>query len=321
MTFSKTSQPSQSAPFACPVCEAQASFTSIQEYMTGKALFSLYECSACKVQFWMPFRNPGADWYEQRGDNTIQEAVAPKVRRGYHKQILSLSDTDLQGKKVLDVGCGTGEFLAALQARGCKVWGVDFDHIAIGVAKNQFRLECVFALTLGDFFKNVSLPQFDIITCFEVIEHVDNPLRLLAYIRKTLQPHGRVFLSTPSRVRIAARSNVWDYPPNHLTRWSEEAFSNVAQKAGFQVHNVNYVDQFRILLESMQGSFQTGLVKKVAMSSGSSRSRAIKTGLIRFLGVLKAYALFALPAFALWLYGKAAGKKNGSIFAELRLKG
>ena len=322
MMFSKkTTHPFQEAPSVCPVCNIQASFASIQEYAKREETFSLYECSGCKVHFWMSFRNPGADWYEERADYIIQEAVQPKVRRGYDKNILSLTEAEFQEKKVLDVGCGTGEFLAALQKKGCQVWGVDFDHIAIGVAKKQFGLEHVFALPLEDFFKNVAFARFDIITCFEVIEHVDNPLRLLSYIREALEPRGRVFLSTPSRERIAAHSNVWDYPPNHLTRWSEQALSNVAQRAGFQVQRIDYVDQFQILLESVQGSLQTGLVKRMARSPGSKYSRALKTAMIRSLGVLKTYLLFAFPATVLWLYGKVAKKKNGSILLELRLKG
>lgn len=220
---------------------------------------------------------------------------------------------------MLDIGCGTGEFLAELQKRGCNVWGVDFDRIAIDVATRRFSLENVLAMPLEDFFAKVSLPQFDIITCFEVIEHIDNPLRFLSYIRDALNPHGRVFLSTPSRERMLARANIWDYPPNHLTRWSEEAMSRVAQRAGFQIKSVEYADQFRILLESLQGRFQTGMVKKIAASSGPEASRMFKTALLRFLGILKAYIFFGIPAFLLWLYGKLTRAKNGSMLVELRL--
>ncbi len=309
----------ESASSSCPVCEVPASLVFIRKYSKNQEQFSLYECSECRVQFWMPFHNPGGQWYEQQAGNVIQEALAPAIQREYHKKILSLPDRELKGKRVLDVGCGTGEFLAALQERGCEVWGVDFDHIAVGVAKNHFRLEHVFACSLEEFFKNASLPRFDIITCFEVIEHVDKPLRLLSHIRGAVASHGRVFLSTPSRDRMAADANVWDYPPNHLTRWSKEALANVAQRAGFVIKDISYGDQFRILLESMQGGFHTGLVKKAAMSSGSRRFRSFKTGVIRSLGVFKAYLLGVVPASAFWCYGKLTKRKNGTMIAELRL--
>ncbi|MDP2641537.1 MAG: class I SAM-dependent methyltransferase [Candidatus Yanofskybacteria bacterium] len=283
------------------------------DFQNKDGVFTLYECPRCSVQFWVPFSNPGKDWYEEGDTYSPSQLIKPKVSRGYHKKFLERWG-DKKGKTILDVGCGAGEFLAALQARGWNVWGVDFDRRAIQAAKRHFRLDQVFAMELGKFFKDVETPQFDVITCFEVIEHVDDPRKLMENIQNKLHPGGKVILSTPSRERFFANLNTWDFPPNHLTRWNKEAVARLLRPFGFEPTFVVYVEQFRILLESFNGKFSLGLVAKAQAVSKKS-SQSITKGAI-FLGKAKALLIGALPAAVFYLLGMVQKRKNGGLYLE-----
>jgi ubiquinone/menaquinone biosynthesis C-methylase UbiE len=281
----------------CPVCKRQAQFS----FRKRSESFELRECSRCCVQFWSPFKNPGAAWYEE--GNTI---VEPKIGRAYHKYFLEQYGNALRGKNVLDVGCGTGEFLSQVQKRGAEVWGMDIDAKALTFAKERFHVANVHSNL--DF----ESPQFDIITCFETIEHVDDPLSLLQNIAGKLKGNGVLILSTPSRERMLANLNRWDFPYNHLTRWNKESLANVGSFAGLEIQSVQYLEGFRFLMEGMNSRFHSGFVKK-APSIGAKKT-ALK------LGMLKAYIVGGIPALILWMWGLITRRKNGTMFTIWKTK-
>jgi len=217
--------------------------------------YSLYECQKCKVQFWSPFRNPGSEWYEAQEHYRLDE---PKVYRGYHMTFLDSSPVFPQGTRVLDIGCGTGELLGELHKRNCEVWGVDSDKRDIEVAKQFFGLSNLYAMPLDDFFLKMDLPLFDIITFFEVLEHLDNPLAFIDNVKKLLKPGGRIIMSVPSRDRMLANLYDWDFPPYHLSRWNVTAISNLFAKIGFKINSIKYSDETMHFLELF-----TGLLRKM----------------------------------------------------------
>lgn len=103
----------------------------------------------------------------------------------------------VEQKDVLDLGCGVGYGSQLLAMAGAKsVLGVDIAEDAIDHArKNYFHSSVTFVskdaltLTLAD--------QFDVVTCFEFIEHVTEQHRVLDIIKRALRPNGTVIISTP----------------------------------------------------------------------------------------------------------------------------
>ena len=97
--------------------------------------------------------------------------------------------------RLLDVGCGNGRFLAQMRGLGWEVVGVEPDPEAARIAKERFGLE-VFQDTLEEAkFPNDS---FDAITMNHVIEHVPDPVGLLAESRRILKPGGKLVVVTPN---------------------------------------------------------------------------------------------------------------------------
>ena len=287
----------------------------------------------CGVQFWVPFKNPGHEWYEFRKKDKKEK---PLLYRGYHKKFLKLHPVFLPDTKVLDIGCGRGELLNELQKLGCDCWGVDFDKSVINVAKNYFGLKNVFVADLNSFFDgNVAeFPKFDIITFFEVLEHLDNPLYFIEGVVKLLKPNGKLVISVPSRERLFTNSYYWDFPPSHLSRWNKKAVSNFFKKINFKIMSVHYTDQFFHLSELFFEKTQLGLMKKMKIKTGDlpsslenknkshgnivhTRSK-FKSFIIKLLIKFKKIILADIPVVFVLFYGKVVGIKNGVMVIELK---
>lgn len=304
-------------PKICPVCQKEEQFRSIKNYQDRYDKFSLFECEFCKVQFWVPFKSPGNEWYEKKDDFRVRNALKPKIYRDYHKKFLKLHKNSLQNKKVLDIGCGSGEFIAELQKRGCEVWGVDFDNNLIKIANEKFNLKRVWAMSFNDFFQKSNLPRFDVITFFEVIEHLNNPLEFIKNVKKILEPTGKIILSTPSRERLLVNLARWDFPPHHLTRWNREAISNLFQKVNFRISYIDYLEQFKFLLSAVNEKFRIGFVNKTADFSESRKETKIFVKIVSLGAILKEYLIGIIPASFLWGISKAIKRKGGTMFIEL----
>jgi len=108
----------------------------------------------------------------------------------------------LQGKRVLDVGCGGGILSESMSRKGAEVTGIDLGEKALKVAqlhglesgvKVDYRLISVEALA------NEMPQSFDVVTCMELLEHVPDPAAVVEACTKLLKPGGTVFFSTINR--------------------------------------------------------------------------------------------------------------------------
>jgi 2-polyprenyl-3-methyl-5-hydroxy-6-metoxy-1,4-benzoquinol methylase len=102
------------------------------------------------------------------------------------------------GQRVLDVGCGEGYGPALLAKRAREVVAVDYSPEAVRHAHERYasanvRFEVADATELSS-----SLGEFDVVTCFEVIEHIERDDTLLSGIKRILRPAGLLILSTPN---------------------------------------------------------------------------------------------------------------------------
>ncbi len=301
----------------CPICKEGKHFRFVRDFSKDANKYSLYQCLVCHVQFWLPIRATKHNWYEENNYYRIRDLGETKISRGYHKEFLKKYKSFPKNTRILDLGCGSGEFIAELEKMGCDVWGVDFDREGVKLAKKQFGLENVYALPFEEFFKKQDLPKFDIVTFFEVIEHLEDPLSFLLNIEGLLKPEGKFVLSTPFRERMLPNLNAWDFPPHHFTRWNQLSLSNIFSKVGFKISDFSYVEQFKILSESVSGKFQTGLVGKSLKTARASGGSLIVPKIIYFLGMFKSFVLGAVPAGFLLVVSKIAGRSNGIMLVEL----
>jgi 2-polyprenyl-6-hydroxyphenyl methylase/3-demethylubiquinone-9 3-methyltransferase len=108
----------------------------------------------------------------------------------------------LQGKEVLDVGCGGGILAEAMAQAGAKVMGVDLSEKALGVAKLH-QLESgvgvEYRLVAAEALAAEHPARFDLVTCMELLEHVPDPASTIAACATLAKPRGLVVFSTINR--------------------------------------------------------------------------------------------------------------------------
>jgi 2-polyprenyl-6-hydroxyphenyl methylase/3-demethylubiquinone-9 3-methyltransferase len=119
------------------------------------------------------------------------------VRLDYVAQRAQLSQ-----RRLLDVGCGGGLLAEGLARHGAQVCGIDLAPAMIEVARlhaHETRLPIDYRLCSAEELAASGAGPFDVITCMELIEHVEDPQALLAAIASLLRPAGELFVSTINR--------------------------------------------------------------------------------------------------------------------------
>jgi 2-polyprenyl-3-methyl-5-hydroxy-6-metoxy-1,4-benzoquinol methylase len=136
------------------------------------------------------------------------------------------------GARLLDVGCGSGAFLAQMREVGWTVVGQDVDEKAAAAARAR-GIE----VRLGP-LANDHGDSFDVITANHVIEHVHDPIELLRTCAELLAPKGRLWLATPNADALGRRlyGKYWAGldSPRHLVLYSRRSLELALRKAGFQ---------------------------------------------------------------------------------------
>jgi cyclopropane fatty-acyl-phospholipid synthase-like methyltransferase len=139
------------------------------------------------------------------------------------------------GRRLLDVGCGTGFFLELAAAEGFVAYGIEFSNVAISLARDDIRANII----CGDV--NSLLKQgtdkFDVVTAFDIIEHVQHPVQFLEDIREVLVPGGLLVLSTPDTehfLRYLMRSK-WPMlqPMQHTVLFSRRSIAALLECCRF----------------------------------------------------------------------------------------
>lgn len=151
----------------------------------------------------------------------------------------------------LDVGCGAGELACSMAENGLNGVGIDFSKDAIAVA-DKIRLERGIKkknlrFKLGG-LETVKGDVFDMVCCFEVLEHVENDEGLLAELIKKSKKY--VLLSVPAKQRLY---DVSDEAVGHYRRYEKDAFIQTLMDADLKVvHFINYGYPFTNLVRIMR---------------------------------------------------------------------
>lgn len=162
----------------------------------------------------------------------------------------------VQGK-VLDIGCGSGNFLADLKELEWDVYGIDPSAIAVRVAQERGLTK-----VRRGYVESADFPKsfFDVVTLFHVFEHVVNPDAVLAGIKKILKPGGKLVIGVPNFKSFgsAVHGKYWAGLsfPLHYFHYNKETLVALLRRHGFSVAQIGYANMFSdICVSSLESRY------------------------------------------------------------------
>lgn len=234
-------------PFECPLCAGQVAdpFLDLRDEMTGgETQYALVRCRHCSLLRLHPAPDAATLAAAYRSD------YAPHTRRGLSgwakgrlegRSVRQLWALFGPPRRVLDVGCATGELLVRIRAAGNPdVFGIEPGAEAAAVARRR-GLPVILG-TLDD--ARLQAESVDTVIMSHTLEHVADPLLTLREVARVLRPGGALVLWLPNASSVEARvlGRYWiGYDaPRHLTTFTVATLSQALLSAGLDVDSVRH---------------------------------------------------------------------------------
>ncbi|MEQ1849903.1 MAG: class I SAM-dependent methyltransferase [Candidatus Peribacteraceae bacterium] len=227
----------------CPLCN-----TSSSRLIFSEGIFSVVQCDACDIQFEKRQLDKNGlqkiynthEYWSSSSPRSFGYASYLRESKNYLRTFaLRIKGTPELTKKVgsvLDIGCGCGYFLEKMQERGWKCSGIDISKEASDEALKRANLH----IQTGDESLLEGMEsRFDIVSLWDVIEHLPEPVKSLKRIRNIIQPGGLLILETQNFQSFFARllGKRWHHYKHleHLWHFSPQSIEQILKQAGFRV--------------------------------------------------------------------------------------
>jgi 2-polyprenyl-3-methyl-5-hydroxy-6-metoxy-1,4-benzoquinol methylase len=198
--------------------------------------YTLYRSTATGLEYAEPM-TPGSDaFYRWLG---TFDWYYPEFRWEYKKvKELAMARARQNGTaSVIDVGCGSGEFLSTLLDQpNLKPLGIETSSKACQFCAERGVKALNFS-TSEFLEQNGNAKSFDVVTSFHVLEHVSDPLQFVKELVRLVKDDGIVCISTPLSPMFfeCAWFDVLNHPPHHLTRWTTSAYRALAKELNLSI--------------------------------------------------------------------------------------
>jgi 2-polyprenyl-3-methyl-5-hydroxy-6-metoxy-1,4-benzoquinol methylase len=259
---------------ACPLCESRQ---GILFYNLGESRYC--RCTNCQLISVDPI--PSSDDMQVRANYWAEKhhKQVEKVSQHYSLAFQKIAFGEVfkqigkykKSGHLLDVGCGIGGFVHAAQGFGWEAYGIDISP-SIDIGKS-YNLN-VFRTTIDQ----IKFPEqfFDVITLFDVIEHIPDPKKMIYHTTRILRPGGCLFLITPNINSLSSRilGSSWEAiePQDHIALYNIRTLSSLLQEYQYKTTYVKTIDFNFLQLMSL---FKRKKEEKERMSYQKRRRRTI----------------------------------------------
>lgn len=220
-------------------------YLNLKDYSVSGEAFQLVYNEALDMleTFPQPEAENLSDYYQSEDyishtdtKRNVLEKVYHLVRRVSLKRKLKLINSfQTSEKTLLDIGCGTGDFLETAKQNKWHVVGVEPNQNARAIANNKTN-HSVFDIT---YLETLEANSFDVITLWHVLEHLPNLELHIALLQRLLKPNGVLVIAVPNFKSYDAQyyQNFWAAydVPRHLWHFSETSISKLFGNAQLQL--------------------------------------------------------------------------------------
>lgn len=232
--------------FLCPLCGKRLDTMYRVKAYIGNFQLSIGECSACQlaIQAPMPSVQGQRDYINWRFSSTdpldsyITDFVGKKII--CRNRLKWLNNFNKPNNRLLDIGAGNGTFCSSAIDFGYDVCGTELSAKAISQAKRFYGLNLFF----GDIHQLPYYPSYGLVTLWDVIEHLPDPLGMLQEAFARITPNGLIVINTGnynSISRLERKSSWPQYLFDHLFYFSPKSIEILVRRAGFsnfQIHRL-----------------------------------------------------------------------------------
>ena len=229
----------------------------------------MFHCEHCGLLFTMPRPAPDVigKYYQSEEYYSHQEnkqgfipKIYEKVKTVNLKNKVKMAIGGLPKGRLLDIGCGVGDFLLQVKAKGWDVMGVEPSADAKVIAYKRLGFNPL------DPSQYASLPDqsFDAITMWHVLEHVDDLKSQTKELVRLLKPNGRLIIALPNYQSFDCQYYkeywaAWDVP-RHLNHFSEACLCGIFKENGFK-----YIDTQKLKWDAYYISYLSEKYRKHAL--------------------------------------------------------
>ena len=182
--------------------------------------YQMLECQNCQLEFANPAIAPNSNWY----DIAYKTLDLYPQNRWEFKFVIENFQTN---EKLLELGCGSGEFLKICKNNNISAIGLDFSEEAVKQC-HAAGLD-VQLLDIDEKFERV-ISNIKIITAFHVLEHLPDPIKIFELAGKVSSAETTLLVTVPSCYRpsrILKTPDFLDQPPHHMTRWNRKSLKEI----------------------------------------------------------------------------------------------
>lgn len=240
---------------ACPVCgQPGATLRFLKDGVP------YHRCAGCAFCFAIPQSNPNLENafedFEPAYLQYLQADAADAVNMAKRWEWIRRFGVGASGVTLLDVGCGSGKWVRYLRRVKVEAYGLEPNAALV----ERFLPEREW-FTHGEVTQEnaATARRYQVVTAFDVLEHVADPMSFLRRIVDLTLPGGRVFLSLPDVACASARlmgRSWYFYNPYHLSYFSPATLARAARDVGLSVVHVSHRGRYRSVGYALRYAFE-----------------------------------------------------------------
>lgn len=213
---------------------------------TGVSL-KIYQCPSCRL---VQLNSKPVNYFKKV---ITAASISGDIKKARLEQMKNLKNKyNLSSKKIIEIGCATGEMLDIIKDAGMDSFGMEASKKSVteGRAKGRNIINAFIGTS-----KKISHGPFDAFISYNYLEHLPDPLRVIHNIRSNLSDNGIGLLTVPNLQYLLKSMCLYEFVADHLSYFTKETIANIFLKCGFKIKElflINNQNDILIIVQKIQ---------------------------------------------------------------------